>query len=343
MKNCILLGFLFLLFNACQEQHTASKLKLTVNLSGDYPKTLRLKFDDKLLKKDVKNSQAVFEATLESGKSAKILLNDSTSSQTFYIEPKSQSLNLLVDKVTIGKLSYLESKLQLVELTEAKKILESFEKFKLKKISEKSFLNQFEKFNLKHPNHQVIGFILSELAYDNLIKFKKLQLLFEQTVRKAFTKSDFDRFENYYTKRKKYQIGNPFFDFELNNLENKLISKNDLKGKLLLIEFWSSWQAEKALIQQKSLLNNYRQNKANGFEIVAISLNTNKSEWIKHVLGQQMPWINLIAELGFTSKIATELGITHLPQNFLIDQKGNIIAKNISLKELEVYQNIILD
>ncbi|QSS97216.1 TlpA family protein disulfide reductase [Psychroflexus sp. ALD_RP9] len=343
MKNHFLLIFLFLLFIACQQQDKASKLKLTVNLSGDYPKTLGLKFDDKLIKQDVKNSQAIFETAIESGKSAELILNDTTSSVRFFIEPKSQSLNLLVDKISIGKLNYLESKLQLVETTKAKNILESFEEFKLKKISEKSFLDQFEKFKSNYPNHQVNGFILSELAYDNLIKFDNLQLLFEQTVRKAFTNSDFERFENYYVKRKKFQIGNPFYNFKLKNLENKLISKNDFKGKLLLIEFWSTWQAENALIQQESLLNNYRQNKAKGYEIIAISLNTNKSEWLKHVLGKQMPWVNLIAEQGFTSKITTELGITNLPQNFLVDQKGNIVAKNISIKELEVYQNIILN
>lgn len=340
MKLLVSLSLVSICLLSCQQQSTPQKFNLTVNLSGDYPDQLQLKIGHKIYTSTIKNSQAIFSDTLSFSKSAQLLLNDSTSTTSFYIE-STQSLNLLVDKVNIGKLYYLESDIQNLYPTKASKILGHLNDYQNGKLSEKVFINRFNRFRANHRKHQVNGHILYELAYGNKIGFKALEVLYNQTPTEAFAIADKESFLNYFEKRKKYQKGNPFFDFKLKNLDQSFITKNDLKGSLYFVEFWSTWQSEDALIQTEALLENYRQHKAKGFEIVSIALNTNKSEWLNYVLGKQMPWINTIAEQGFTSNITSEMGIVNLPQNYLVNSDGLIIAKNIDVAELKVYQNLI--
>lgn len=343
MKYIPILILSFIL-GGCQTDSKPDQFKLRVNLSGDYPETIQLKIGHQLYTSEVVNSQALFSDTLSYGMQAQLQLNDSTSTTSFFINPQTQdqSISLLVDRIVIDRFSYLETTLQQTP-NKVTQLVSLFHKFQNGEVTEKLFLREFNRFKANHRQHQVNGYILSELAYDNQLSYKKLKLLKDQTHPKAFTLNDSKRFDNYFTKRKQFQKGNSFFNFELKNLNQELVSLNELDCKLCLVEFWSTWPPELAMVQNTNLLTNYRKNKAKGFEVVAISLNTNRSDWLSYVLQRQMPWINLRAEQGFTSHISSQMGITHLPQNYLIDQSGTIIAKNIALDELQIYQDLILD
>lgn len=343
MKYITILILSFIL-GACQTDSKPDQFKLQVNLSGDYPETLQLKIGSQLYTSKVVNSQALFSDTLSHGVQAKLQLNDSTSTTPFFINPQiqDQSISLLIDRIVVDRFSYLETTLQQPP-NKVTQLISLFHKFQSSEVTEKLFLREFNRFKANHRQHQVNGYILSELAYDNQLSYKKLQLLKDQTHPNAFTSDDLKRFNNYFTKRKKFQKGNSFFSFKLNNLKQESVSLKELDCQLCLVEFWSTWPPELAMVQNTNLLTNYRKNKTKGFEVIAISLNTNRFDWLSYVLQRQMPWVNLRAEEGFTSKIASQMGITHVPQNYLIDQSGTIIAKNIALDELQIYQDLILD
>jgi peroxiredoxin len=107
-----------------------------------------------------------------------------------------------------------------------------------------------------------------------------------------------------------------------------------LKNKLTLLDFWYSGCGP-CRAQFNSLKNLYTQFGNKGFEIVGISVDreTDKKKWEDIIINEKLSWQHY---WDMNGKEANRLSIRAFPTNFLIDNTGKIIAKNISVEELEV-------
>lgn len=339
-----------LLVTSCQKKNAKKEIKdkthsfeLTVNLSGDYPSEVYLKTDDDSLKAEVKNSQAIFKDTASYAKAARLFINDSTASNRFYLAKKgSQSLSLTIDKDSIDEHFFYNISAPLSSPEPGKKIKAIYQDYNKDEITFKTFSAKLKDFIESHQNHQVVGEIMTDLSQKNKISYKDLETLKQQTRALNFQKEDAKLFERYFKIRKKYQKGKIFYPFKMKDLQRETIELNQIKADLIYIEFWSTWSDE-PLLKSKEFLDNYRFYKSKSYEVVSISLNTNREIWMKNVVESNMPWTNLIAEQGYTSELVTEMGIYNLPQNYLVDHAGHIVAKNINYDNLKTYQNLILN
>jgi thiol-disulfide isomerase/thioredoxin len=101
-----------------------------------------------------------------------------------------------------------------------------------------------------------------------------------------------------------------------------------VKGKYILIDFWASWcgpcRAEYPFLKKA-----YQQFKDKGFEIIGISLDEKKSDWLNAIKSNEFSWTELCDLKGRNNEIAVSYGIHAIPQSFLLDQNGRIIAKNL--------------
>jgi thiol-disulfide isomerase/thioredoxin len=79
---------------------------------------------------------------------------------------------------------------------------------------------------------------------------------------------------------------------------NKLFDTTILKGKWYLIDFWASWCGP-CRQQLPELKRVYEVNKSKDFEIVGISIDERKGDWIKALDKEQLYWINIIENKGF--------------------------------------------
>ena len=79
----------------------------------------------------------------------------------------------------------------------------------------------------------------------------------------------------------------------------------------------------------------YSQFKTKGLEIVNISLDTNKEDWIKTIEEDKLNWPQLSNLEGWSGKAFKGYGVKSTPSNFLIDNEGNIVARNLRGNELE--------
>lgn len=115
----------------------------------------------------------------------------------------------------------------------------------------------------------------------------------------------------------------------IQNTEGNQISLGSLKGKVVLLSFWASWDksSREANRQLKSIYERYRNR---GFEVYAVALENDRNTWRTAIEFEEYNWIN-VCELTYPySYAATAYNVTSLPTNFLIDKEGNIVAKNIS-------------
>lgn len=134
---------------------------------------------------------------------------------------------------------------------------------------------------------------------------------------------------------KEEQVGEKIRNFTLENTKSESVSLMDIaqKNKYTLIHFWASWD-NKSLMQIKDLRQLYKRFKKDGLEIVSVSLDDSKTAWKNTISVEKMNWVNLSDLKRWSSVIVKLFDLTHIPQNILIDSKGNIIAKNLNMDEI---------
>ena len=79
-----------------------------------------------------------------------------------------------------------------------------------------------------------------------------------------------------------------------------------------------------------------------GFEVYQIAVETSKPTWINTVQEQNLPWISVCDLRGEASSALTLYNIRKLPANYLIDRKGDIVAKDLYGTSLEEQLNKLL-
>jgi thiol-disulfide isomerase/thioredoxin len=105
-------------------------------------------------------------------------------------------------------------------------------------------------------------------------------------------------------------------------------------GKYTLIDFFGSWCGP-CRSESDHLRKMYNRYHSSGFEIFGFGIEYQKDRWIRALNEDNRTWINVSTVDGYSNQIAEEYAITAIPKNFLIDENGIIIAKNIHGRELE--------
>ncbi|PTS92380.1 alkyl hydroperoxide reductase [Pedobacter sp. HMWF019] len=130
-----------------------------------------------------------------------------------------------------------------------------------------------------------------------------------------------------YDKAKQIALGKTV-DFTQTDDKGNEFKLSSLKGKYVLVDFWASWCGP-CRAENPHLLKAYNQLKDKNFEVVGVSLDDTKAAWLNAVKQDGMPWIQVSDLKGFKSDLAVKYGISAIPQNFLINPEGVIIAKNL--------------
>lgn len=129
------------------------------------------------------------------------------------------------------------------------------------------------------------------------------------------------------------KIGDSLPNLELNNNKELTINLASLKGKTVLIDFWASWCAPCRLANRK-LAPLYNQYKNDNFEIVGISLDTDRTKWMNAILKDKLAYEQLVDAKGFDAKSALLFGVEELPNSYLFDAAGKLVAINPSVEEI---------
>lgn len=110
---------------------------------------------------------------------------------------------------------------------------------------------------------------------------------------------------------------------------------SDLKGKLVLIDFWASW-CRPCRAENPNVVRLYNKYNKDGFEVFSISMDKSKSSWLAAIKADNLIWPNHVSELAhWNSTPGKAYGVTGIPHTVLVGTDGKIIAVKLRGQELE--------
>jgi thiol-disulfide isomerase/thioredoxin len=124
-------------------------------------------------------------------------------------------------------------------------------------------------------------------------------------------------------------------DASLKNLEGKRITLSSLKGKYVLLSFWSV-QSKECIQENLQLKEYYKLYRNKGFEIYQVNLDENETAWKAAVSFDELPWISTREDDPLNPKTALLFNVKSLPANYLFDKQGTIIATNLHGRYLQL-------
>jgi thiol-disulfide isomerase/thioredoxin len=136
-------------------------------------------------------------------------------------------------------------------------------------------------------------------------------------------------------------IGDKASELAFFNPDGKEMKLSELRGKVVLIDFWASWcrpcRAENPnLVRAYNKFKDKKFKNGKGFEIFSLSLDQNKSSWVNAIEKDKLTWDYHVSDLKYwKSEGARIYNINSIPSQFLIDGKGVIIAKNLRGQALD--------
>ena len=334
---CILLGFLF--FASCKEEEVVYTVEGNItNLVNSNLYVLSL--SDSVMKIDtIRANDGQFKYTS---------FSDSTTSNLIYMEEGNVWITIWAKNKEqikiVGDANYPE----LIEVhgSEINNLLTEFKIQNKDVIKERCDLRdakdpdnsaqinvidqllreKAEEFIKKHPTSLASLVLIQDYLVDNNQgKVDQYLSLIEGEVRND---SLYKKLSLITEKYNRTEVGNPAPEFSLITTKNDTISLETFEDKHLLLTFEASWCAVckgdyKVLVEMRKKYSKKR------LEILTIALDKDKEEWEKTAKEEKINWHQVVDGNGLASEMLSLYNVNTIPNNFLIDKDGTILAKDI--------------
>jgi thiol-disulfide isomerase/thioredoxin len=190
-----------------------------------------------------------------------------------------------------------------------------------------------EKFMTDNPASPVAAYLLTRIQYGkNAEKLSKLLSKLDASLNKT---------ESYKAMVKrtdalmKVSVGKVAPDFALTTPEEKSLKLSEVysQNKLTLVDFWASWCGP-CRAENPNVVTAFNKYNSKGFSVFGVSLDKDKDRWLKAISDDKLAWQHVSDLKGWNNAAAGLYAVNSIPANFLLDNKGTIIATNLRGEEL---------
>ncbi len=179
-----------------------------------------------------------------------------------------------------------------------------------------------------------LGGALLGLQAKNNPAFGKYAKSFITKFEKTTDKVSLDRLKGQLDQAKSFVTGGEAPEIEMKTPEGEMLKLSDLKGQVVLIDFWASWCGP-CRKENPNVVKVYNKYNEAGFEILGVSLDKTKDKWLKAIAKDGLTWPHVSDLRGWQNKAAQTYGVRSIPHTVLVDREGKIIARNLRGPALE--------
>jgi len=288
-----------------------------------------------------KNGRFEFNGNLKYPARAFLHLKPPSATVAFYLENSEIFISGQFYKSFQNETNYNLFYIDSLSGSESNSLVEEYSNFKKEIKSNDNYneliVNKLINMTLENPKNSIVGTMLADEAVksNKIFSLEELKKAYNNLDKSYQIKSEMELIEKGIIQLENSSLGDTFMDFTITGHKRDSIEFRQLKGKIILIDFWASW-CQPCIKKHPKMVELYRKMNKNKFEILGISIDKNKKSWLKSLEANTLPWINGLDEMGF---VQNNYGINAIPFNYLLNENGEIISVNKSLEEIE---NIII-
>jgi thiol-disulfide isomerase/thioredoxin len=128
-------------------------------------------------------------------------------------------------------------------------------------------------------------------------------------------------------------VGQSVSPFEAPNPQGDIVALDDVRGELTVIDFWASW-CKPCRDQSPALVQMHKTYADKGVAFISVSLDRNASSWTQAIASDNLDWTHVSNLKYWQDPIAKLYNVRSIPELFLIDESGRVLARSHNLKSI---------